>query len=162
QECDERGASARRELQEAVARRTALAVVGGDRVLERASAAIVHIGRAEGDAPERRRAKLPTRRDTLLDAVTEHSHVVQEEVGEQAPAALAERRKRARARSKLVRVARVAAELPENALARARRRIRLGGPERREQAHEIGEGLDVAAVVLRIGHRIAQERPALR
>src|SRR5262245_24347917 len=70
-----------RERREPIACRAPLTVVREDRVLDRARAPVVQEGGQEPKAPERRGTHLATGRFSLLDAVAQTSHVVDQEIG---------------------------------------------------------------------------------
>lgn len=67
----------------AVARDAALAFVRGDGVVNGRGAAVVQIGRAGAESPERGGAHFAGVGGALRDAVAEGAHVVQEQVGEE-------------------------------------------------------------------------------
>src|SRR5215470_6129772 len=69
-----------RERREPIACRAPLTVVREDRVLDRARAPVVQEGGQEPKAPERRGTHLATGRVSLLDAVAQTSHGVDQKI----------------------------------------------------------------------------------
>src|SRR5262245_45355405 len=69
------------ELGEAIARGAPLAVVRENRVLDSGRSPVVQEGGEKAETPERGRTHLGSRRLSLLDAVAETAHVVEQAVG---------------------------------------------------------------------------------
>src|SRR5262249_22583616 len=148
------------------ARILGLAMMPIDGVAEGVRLAVVHEAGAlialQADAPERRRPHQPAGGVVLGDTVAGRAHVVEQEVAERPEQLVAQRRNPGHCRGsvELEAVAVAAADEVEQLLAyplgvadeAARRLV--------EEAHEVGELIDVFAVVVEVRSGIAAERMA--
>src|SRR5437867_3867601 len=169
------------ERREPIARRTSLTVVREDRVLDRAGAPVVQEDRDEPQAPERVRAHLAAGGLSLLDAVAETAHVVEQEVGVRLERAELKRRHGARASRERAHVAAGAPDLCEEAgrpitgigvppaWPRGEAPGETSGPDGRaagtrrwgEEAHEGAEALDILEIVIDARDRVARQQGAV-
>src|SRR5262249_49100904 len=149
-----------RERREPIACRAPLTVVREDRVLDRARAPVVQEGGQEPKAPERRGTHLATGRFSLLDAVAQTSHVVDQEIGIRLEGTESQGRDIARAGPERANVAVRAPDLLEKAapFIRAIRPPAVGEVPTGsnvdlcgrwgEKAHEVRKPLDIFEVVI--------------